>query len=219
VTCLSIKHSFPPLISFLSPPLTDFLSNQTSPTQYTRSYQKPTPPPFSKMKLSLTFLTLPLSIAAAAAVLDKRDPLPSKFTLESSSQGIPDLIWTELQWLGGSAYIGNSRYNSASEKLEFTSGGDGLSFTSYHSAPTGWTSFYIFPSESRAVGFTTPHSGSVPAGAATTGFENVGGQLAYQGRMEWQACDQGGGTYQIYWNGASSAGCVPIGLYIRPSAC
>lgn len=172
------------------------------------------------MKFSLAYLTLPLSIAAAAAVLDKRDPLPSKFTLESSSQGIPDLIWTELQWLSGSAYIGNSRYNSASEKLQFTSGGDGLSFTSYHSAPTGWTNFYIFPSESKAVGFTTPHSASIPDGAVTTGFENVGGQLAYQGGMQWQACDQGGGAYQIFWVGASSPpGCVPVGLFVRPSAC
>ncbi|KAG0641802.1 hypothetical protein HOY80DRAFT_704391 [Tuber brumale] len=171
------------------------------------------------MKISLTCLALSLISIVAAAVLDKRDPLPGKFTLESSNQGLPNVIWTELHWLSGSAYIGNSKYNSGSEKLEFTSGGDGLSFTSFHSSPTGWTDFFIFPSESRAVGFTTPHSSVVPPGASTRGFENVGGQLAYQGRMEWQACDQGDGVYQIYWNGASSAGCVPVGLYVRPSAC
>ncbi|RPA98363.1 hypothetical protein L873DRAFT_1740520 [Choiromyces venosus 120613-1] len=172
------------------------------------------------MKLSLTFLPL-LSIAAAAAVLVKRDRLPSKFTLEASTQGLEGILWPELHWLDGECWIGNSKYNSGSQKLQFSSGGDGdgLSFTSFHSTPTGWTDFWIFPDESRAAGFTTPHSAFVPEGASTKGFEKMGDQLAYKGRMEWQACDQGDGSWKIFWDGAHDAGCVPVGLYITEIVC
>jgi hypothetical protein len=39
------------------------------------------------------------------------------------------------------------------------------------------------------------------------------------GGMQWQACPAEPGSYQIYWEGASGLGCVPVGLYVRAAKC
>ena len=112
------------------------------------------------------------------------------------------------------------KYDTATEPLYLSSGGDGMSFTSFHSSPTGWQTFYIFPTDNKPIGFTVPHSGAIPTGAATTEFSLVNGMLAWRGGMQWQACQTASGSYQIYWEGVQGTlGCVPVGLYVKPTSC
>jgi hypothetical protein len=78
---------------------------------------------------------------------------------------------------------------------------------------------YIFPDQSKQIGFTIPHSGAVPNGAAVTGFSSEGGELAYGGEKKWAACDVGEGSYGIIWDGANEGKCTPVVLKVNEANC
>lgn len=78
----------------------------------------------------------------------------------------------------------------------------------------------IYPTESKPIGFTIPHSGSVPAGAAATGFTQDGSSLLFNDEKKWKACPVEGdaSSWQIYWDGAATlTECVSIDLAVKDS--
>ncbi|BFZ63134.1 hypothetical protein YB2330_004254 [Saitoella coloradoensis] len=94
-------------------------------------------------------------------------------------------------------YVGQIRYETASEPFIFP-------FTSIHSSPTGWQSLYIYPNETRPVGFTVPHSGAVPTNASTDVALLEDGQFgnAADRSAKWVICPTGqSGIAQLYWEG------------------
>ncbi|KAF8545319.1 hypothetical protein BDD12DRAFT_721696 [Trichophaea hybrida] len=162
----------------------------------------------------------------SATSIHRRDPLPGVFDLESSKAGLPGLIWSKLMYANGSAYVGNIKYSIFSEPLELFAGLSNI-FTSIHSPPTGWRTFYVYANESKPIGLTTPHSGFIPIGAQTTGFKKVkelflldrGTGKGPEGR--WKACpvpeniEQG--TWGIYWDGGKKGlgkECIKVELKV-----
>ena len=117
-----------------------------------------------------------------------------------------------LSYANSSAYLGQIKYQTYSEPLVVSgadadgSSGDGLSFLSIHSAPTGGQEMYLVPHETQPIGFSVPH-GSAPAGVRTTGFSfNGQGVLQNNGRNLFYACQDAEqasiNSYQIWWWGA-----------------
>ncbi|KAF8456852.1 hypothetical protein BDZ91DRAFT_767358 [Kalaharituber pfeilii] len=152
--------------------------------------------------------------------------------------------YTEVAYYGSSLYIGDIKYQTAAEKFilekltkivgKYTDAESGISFTSFHSSPTGWQNLYIFPTtnlgsdfrgndSTKPVGFTVPHSGSVPTGATTTGF-TLGATdrlLRYKDTNGWYACPVAGNDrwYQIIYVGGSDsapAACTAVTLKAEP---
>ncbi|KAA8899935.1 hypothetical protein FN846DRAFT_959705 [Sphaerosporella brunnea] len=140
---------------------------------------------------------------------------PALFDLVSSTDGLDGLIWNNVMFANGSAYIGNVKYSIESEPLLMTGGSPKYAhtFTSFHSAPTGWRTFYVLVNESAPVGFTMPHSGSIPAGAQYVGFGVADGNLQLDvgngPEEKWAACKVPeavvSGTWQIVWAGKRGA--------------
>ncbi|KAI5808250.1 hypothetical protein DFH27DRAFT_303013 [Peziza echinospora] len=138
-------------------------------------------------------------------------------------------FYGQVSYANSSAYIGDIKYNTYSEPLilSYPDASVGrLSFTSYHSAPTGWQNLLIFPTENKGISFTIPHSGAVPPTAAVSGFTvDVGGTelFGYNGdTAKWFACPVEGyadGIRQIVYNGAGEAvstGCTKVTLKASP---
>lgn len=76
----------------------------------------------------------------------------------------------------------------------------------------------IYPTESKPIGFTIPHSGAVPEGATTTGFTQDGSSLLFNDEKKWKACAVEGsaGTWQIYWDGAATlTSCISIDMAVK----
>jgi hypothetical protein len=102
----------------------------------------------------------------------------------------------------------------------------GHTFTSFHAAPTGWSTFYVMVNETQPVAFTTPHSAYIPAGAQYNGFGTVDGKFQLdvgKGPEEkWMACkipeSTVSGTYQLYWEGKPgqlhTRECYPVTLKV-----
>ncbi|RPB10059.1 hypothetical protein P167DRAFT_537990 [Morchella conica CCBAS932] len=174
-----------------------------------------------------TVLAAALTTMVSGAAIEKRDALPAKFTLTSTSTGLDGLIYPTLMYANSSAYIGNIKYSTYSESLDLTSGGDGASFQSFHSSPTGSQRLYVYPTESKPIGFTVPHSAAVPTGAVTTGITQEGGLFAVNGISgSWKACkvdeSKVQGTWQLYWDGAGTLeaeGCVAVNITVAESSC
>lgn len=108
-------------------------------------------------------------------------------------------------------------------------GADSASFTSIHGVPTGSQRIYIYPVESKPIGFTIPHSGAVPTGASTTGFGEYTGAFSFDRgngpENLWKACPVATelaptGSWQIYWDGAATlSDCVAIDLTVVENTC
>jgi hypothetical protein len=128
-----------------------------------------------------------------------------------------EIMYTNLMFANNSAYIGQIRYEIYSEPLIIGPYGG---FTSQHQSPTGFVSAYVYPGETAPLQFTTPHSGLVPAGASTTGFNFTGQLWSVNGTTNaWVACpieyssDGNWTTAQIYWQGgAVNTSCTPVNL-------
>jgi len=107
-----------------------------------------------------------------------------------------------VSYANSSLFIGQISFQIYSEPFYATSGGGGLSFTSYHSTPTGFTQAYLFPNGTQPVGITIPHSGLLPPGGATaSGFGfNSDGYLVFNGVNNFFGCaDSVPNSFQIYW--------------------
>lgn len=90
--------------------------------------------------------------------------------------------------------------NIDSEPFYATGGGGGVSFTSYHSSGTGFTSLYLFPDTSQPIGVTTPHSASVPYGSVISGFDfDSHGYLVFNKTNKFYGCPAAKNSYQITW--------------------
>jgi hypothetical protein len=80
--------------------------------------------------------------------------------------------------------------------------------------------------ETAPVGFTTPHSGYIPAGAQYNGFGEVDGKFQLDvgngPEEKWMACkipeETVSDTYQIYWEGKAgqltTRECYPVTLKV-----
>merc|ERR1712110_136758 len=172
--------------------------------------------------------TLLFSALAAAAPSVLAGATPALFDLTSTTDGLDGLVWSNCMYSLGSVYIGNVKYSTGSEPLLLSGGSSeyGISFTSFHAAPTGWQSMYVFPNASKPIGFTTPHSGSVPAGAQLVGFGSWNGKFKLDtgsGPAEkWMACKvpetEANGSWKIHWDGkgslATTAGCSRVSLKV-----
>jgi len=186
--------------------------------------------------------SFPVSLIAfaAAAMSATAIDLPDIFSLSVPRTGFPqDFIWNNLMYVTnttsfvGSAWVGNIRYDLASEPLLAT-GGQEIGFTSIHQALTGFTALYVFPNASLPLGFTVPHSGAVPDGAVTDGFFlTPNNTFAFQAASpeQWFACEEefnGGAdastktSYKIYWDGAGvldeTSGCISVPLNVVAEA-
>lgn len=87
-----------------------------------------------------SILAAALATVVSSAAIEKRDALPAKFTLQSSTTGLDGLLWNSLMYANskfathlscfycrdsiidsyfplGSAYIGNIKYSVYSEPL------------------------------------------------------------------------------------------------------
>ncbi|KAI5850530.1 hypothetical protein DFP73DRAFT_237386 [Morchella snyderi] len=128
----------------------------------------------------------------------------------------------QLSVSGGTVYVGNIKYSGRVEALvpnypggKPGGGEGGLTITNYFSSMTGWRNAYVFPNRSEPIGFTTPHSAYVPAGADTGKF-SVGRDdrlLRYNGLDRWYLCptDDYNKTYKLHFIGLDVAvpeGCV-----------
>lgn len=97
---------------------------------------------------------------------------------------------------------------------------NGHSFTSFHQSPTGWRDFYVIGDESKAIGFTTPHSGSRPPGAVGTGFGNFDGKFQLKTEegvvSKWKACKAADEeAWEIYWEGGEElTDCTKVELTV-----
>ncbi|RMZ76118.1 hypothetical protein DV738_g5092, partial [Chaetothyriales sp. CBS 135597] len=118
-------------------------------------------------------------------------------------------------YANSSAYVGQIKYKTYSEPLIVTNPVEpiesaGLSFTSFHSTPTGWQNAYVIDGENQPLQFSVPH-GSAPVGAITRGF-GFGrfGALGINGVNRFYVCQDDEldaiNTFQIYWFGAEQIG-------------
>jgi len=178
----------------------------------------------------ISILTAAFATAASSAAIEKRNELlPAKFTLQSSTTGLDDVLYNDLMYANGSAYIGNIKYSVCSEPLLLSGGNKSASFTSIHSTPTGWQNMYIYCEESKPIGFTIPHSGAIPTNASTIGFTECDGLLKFdRGNGPeglWKACPAATelgptGSWQIYWDGDDMLpDCVEVDLTIVEDTC
>lgn len=133
-----------------------------------------------------------------------------------------------VSYANTSLYVGRMTYETYAEPYLVDFSG-GTYFTSYHAAPTGGQSLYIYANETKPVGFTVPHSAYVPTGASTTGldFNGPDGVLAFNGENKFQACqvsaaDEATDSYNVYWVGdgyPSDWKCLPLLEIIKESQC
>jgi hypothetical protein len=127
------------------------------------------------------------------------------------------LQYFSLYYANNSAFIGQVRYESESERLIITNGG---SFTSIHASPTGSQQMWVYPALTQPIGFTVPHSGLLPDDTSSVGFNFTGGLFGVNGTTsKWVACpseftDDGNWTIaQIFWQGGdANPSCVPVNL-------
>jgi hypothetical protein len=151
--------------------------------------------------------------ASASPVVQERQTASGNFGL-SIGGGRFDLNYLQslrLFYANTSAYIGQIKYESYSEPLVVSGAGvagsgDGLTFLSIHSAPTGFQQAYVVPHQTQPMGFSLPHGGP-PPGVRTTGWAFDGnGVLTNNGRNLFYACQNAEqaaiNTYQIWWWGA-----------------
>ncbi|KAI5847594.1 hypothetical protein BZA05DRAFT_126975 [Tricharina praecox] len=175
---------------------------------------------FTTLLLSAIVLLAPSAVHA--------DDTPALFDLSSSTDGLDGLVWNNVMFSGGNAYVGNVKYASSSEPLLLSGGSPsyGISFTSFHATPTGWRTLYVFANASAPLAFTTPHSASIPAGAQTVGFGSWDGKFQLDtgsGPAEmWVACKspetEASGSWKINWDGngtlAKTEGCSRVSLTV-----
>jgi len=154
------------------------------------------------------------SIVTAAAVLTVEAVAQNPFSLlvnyTASRLDINKLGETPLvSWANSSIWIGGIKSETYSEAF-LAQGDSGFTFTSYHSVPTGWQTLYIYPNKTQPISFTVPHSASIPADAATTGFGfGANGYLTYNGENKFIGVQTGNQaeqlqTYQIWWAGGEA---------------
>jgi hypothetical protein len=171
---------------------------------------------FTTLTASVILATTAVS---AAPTNEKRQSSNGNFGLSigAASQNLFDFdtIQTyKLAYANNSAFVGEIKYQQYSEPLVLSGAkvapdtAGGLSFLSYHSAPTGYQYGYITPGESTPLQFTVPHTGGeTPNGASTTGFAFTGraGALQHNGQNKFFACQSPNeaaiGTYQLWWLG------------------
>ncbi|KAI5821419.1 hypothetical protein BZA77DRAFT_299518 [Pyronema omphalodes] len=155
----------------------------------------------------------------------------SRYQLSVQTQ-LPNVVYPTLMFANGSAYIGNIKYNTYSEPLLLSGLNPtyGNIFTSFHSSPTGWQTFFVYENQTRPISFTVPHSGYVPPGAKTTGFGVFDGrfQLKSNGKIseKWIACQVPKDmapydSWQILWNGEGKKvdNCKDVKLIARKETC
>jgi len=179
------------------------------------------------LKSSVTALAI-ASITTAAPLTNtnsKRQAVDGNYGLALDPGNLDFDISTlqtyKFSYANNSAFFGQIKYQQYSEPLVVSGAGvlsenaGGLSFLSEHAAPTGWQYMYIYPTETKPVGFTVAHAGgSPPEGAVTTGFYfSGGGPLLYGDENKFWACQnpeqKALSTYQVWWNGA---GQLPLGV-------
>ncbi|KAL2073636.1 hypothetical protein VTL71DRAFT_10962 [Oculimacula yallundae] len=121
------------------------------------------------------------------------------------------ILESQVSFANETLWIGFTKYKRYSEPF-CPIAGYSISFTSWHSTPTGWQNMYIFANKTALVEFTTAHGHSVPPGASTVGFGfDNHGNWTYQGKNNFVACQtkeqvEAGPYegYQIWWKGAGS---------------
>ncbi|KAI5814900.1 hypothetical protein BZA77DRAFT_317764 [Pyronema omphalodes] len=153
----------------------------------------------------------------------------NRFTLTVDTP-ISGLIWNQLMFFNGSAYIGNIKYNRESEPLPLASYDlrYGMFFTSFHSTQRGTQRLFLYETQAQPISFTNPFSVFMPEGGVGTGFETQGGYLQFNGKENWKACmvptDQLQPYYtpswKIVWDGPGTAkGCEKVRLKIGKVSC
>jgi hypothetical protein len=138
------------------------------------------------MHASTLLSTAIMALSATAANASPIAPRASSSTyiLTAVTNGATATYTDQLSYYQGGLYTGSGpRSESASEPLILSSG---FAFTSYHSSPTGWQNMYVTDKTSLShLGFTTPHSGSVPDGATTQGWAFTDdGFLSFEGHTD-----------------------------------
>jgi hypothetical protein len=127
-------------------------------------------------------------------------------------------MYTNLMFANNSAFIGQVRYQQESEPLIISAESG---FTSQHQAPTGFTSAYVYPGQTKPIEWTLPHTGFlVPEGASAQGFNFTGDLWGVNGTTNaWVACpvafaEDGNWTIaQIYYQGGEvNKACAPVNL-------
>jgi hypothetical protein len=138
------------------------------------------------MQFSALLCSAVMALSALAANATPIAPRASSSTyiLTAVSNGTTATYTDQLSYYQGNLYVGSGpRGEASSEPLILTSG---FTFTSYHSSPTGWQNMYVTDKTSLShIGFTTPHSASVPDGATTTGWAFTDdGFLSFEGNTD-----------------------------------
>ncbi|CAK44932.1 hypothetical protein CBS115989_6979 [Aspergillus niger] len=145
------------------------------------------------MKFSIVALAGLVSAVSAAS-------LPARFSLIADDN-------TPVLTDGEFAYIGKDSSKKTS-KLILSSGANGaLTYLAKGAVPTAWQNLYIIENSVSPISFTTPHSGSVPKNANTTGFGVDEQGYLTQGGRAWFAVDGYGDvpSKEVYWYGAHSS--------------
>jgi len=163
-----------------------------------------------------------IATTTASPFLQERQTAQGNFALAilGSRFDINYLQSFNLFYANSSAWIGQIKYQFYSEPLvvsgaDVAGNGDGLTFLSIHSAPTGFQKAYIVPHQTQPIGFSIPH-GSPPPGVRTTGWAfDSNGILTNNGRNLFYACQNAEqaaiNSYQIWWWGAGE----PNGLHCK----
>ncbi|KAI9753367.1 MAG: hypothetical protein M4579_005192 [Chaenotheca gracillima] len=126
--------------------------------------------------------------------------------LDVNELGSTSLVSYANLGMKASIWIGGIKSQIYSEPLLLT-GNDGLAFTSWHSAPTGFQDVVLYPNETKPVTFTVPHGGAAPPeGAVTSGFQFDGSLiLNFKGENKFIGCQDADmeqlQTYQIFYAG------------------
>jgi hypothetical protein len=180
------------------------------------------------MQFSTLLSSVVVALGAIAANASPVAPRASSSTyiLTAVTSGTAASYTDQLSYYQGNLYTGaGPREEASAEPLILTSG---FTFTSYHSSPTGWQNMYVTDKTTLShIGFTTPHSGSVPDGATTTGWAFTDdGLLSFEGHTDrFFTCLMNaapGGTFIAYApegydpKALSGAGCNAVQLKATP---
>ncbi|CCX30324.1 hypothetical protein FPQ18DRAFT_313528 [Pyronema domesticum] len=182
--------------------------------------------------MKFTALLSAIILGALSSQAAAQDTTAStRYQLSVETQ-LPGVVYPTLMFANGSAYIGNIKYNTYSEPLLLSGLNPqyGNGFTSFHSSPTGWQTFFVYENQTRPISFTVPHSAYIPAGAATTGFGVFDGNFKLQsnGKIseKWIACQVSKAatpydSWQILWNGEGKTmdNCKDVKLIARKETC
>lgn len=156
----------------------------------------------------ITFLSTLALTTANPTPLDPRTDTPVPYPLTTPGRIFPTgtLATNTFYYANSSVYLGEIKYQTYSEPLLVTGASDSstiISFQSIHSVPTGSQRLYLWPRQSKPLGFSIPH-GSPPQGSRSGAWAFDGqGNLENNRRNLLYACQneelEAINSWQMWW--------------------